>query len=122
MKEPSTQYELSNFLQENIRREHLSLPDKAVLMAIVHHMNPATDWECFPSYDRIADIACVSRRTAVKCVGELLDKNYLTYTKGGQHKSNRYKPNFKVLLNLGKGYSKRNFADDLDDDLGEPPF
>lgn len=94
----SSQYELSNYIFNSVKKQHLSQSERDCLLAIANCMNPDNNWTCFPSYDTIADTALVSVRTAKSCVASLKEKGVVTYKQGRSGVANVYSISLQVLV------------------------
>jgi len=71
----------------------LNSTEKAVYAAIVSHLR-GKKTQCFPSFNRIADLVGISRRTAIRAVKILVEENFLKknqqYRVDGGYTSNSY--------------------------------
>lgn len=123
----TSQFELSNYIFNSVKKEHLSQSERDCLLAIANCMNPANNWTCFPSYEAISDTALISVRTAKGCVASLKEKGVISYKQGRSGVSNVYSVNIGELAKLTgipavfitKRTQKQKYQED---DLGEPPF
>ena len=86
----SSQFELTKYLFNSIKKNHLSQSERDVLLAIVNFMSPKNDWTSYPSYEKIADLALVSIRTAKSAVQVLKEKKIISYKQGRSGVSNTY--------------------------------
>lgn len=80
---------LNNQIAED---ERATLKDVVVLFALSYHAD-AQGGSCYPSYNRIAKVARVSRRSAIDAVKHLVELGYLTKEtvyKGKEVAGNRY--------------------------------
>ena len=124
----SSQFELSNYIFNSAKKQHLSQSERDCLMAIANCINPSNSWTCFPSYETIADTALVSVRTAKSCVAALKEKGVITYKQGRSGVSNIYSIDIGKLskitntpaVYMTKRTEKQKYQEE--DDLGEPPF
>jgi DNA-binding GntR family transcriptional regulator len=72
--------------------EDLSGTEKRVAATIIDHFNRKTG-RCDPSLDSIAKLLDVSRRTVIRAIGALVQKNYFRKTRhGGKFHRNSYLP------------------------------
>lgn len=123
----TSQFELSNYIFNSVKKEHLSQSERDCLLAIANCMNPANNWTCFPSYEAISDTALISVRTAKGCVASMKEKGVISYKQGRSGVSNVYSINLGELTKLTntpasfitKRTQKQKYQED---DLGEPPF
>lgn len=123
----TSQFELSNYIFNSVKKEHLSQSERDCLLAIANCMNPANNWTCFPSYEAISDTALISVRTAKGCVASLKEKGVISYKQGRSGVSNVYSINLGEVAKLTgtpavfitKRTQKQKYQED---DLGEPPF
>lgn len=123
----TSQFELSNYIFNSVKKEHLSQSERDCLLAIANCMNPANNWTCFPSYEAISDTALISVRTAKGCVASLKEKGVISYKQGRSGVSNVYSINLGELSKLTRipavFITKRTHKQKYqEDDLGEPPF
>lgn len=124
----TSQFELSNYIFNSVKKEHLSQSERDCLLAIANCMNPANNWTCFPSYEAISDTALISVRTAKGCVASMKEKGVISYKQGRSGVSNVYSINLGELTKLTntpasfitKRTQKQKHQEE--DDLGEPPF
>lgn len=123
----TSQFELSNYIFNSVKKEHLSQSERDCLLAIANCMNPINNWTCFPSYEAISDTALISVRTAKGCVASLKEKGVISYKQGRSGVSNVYSINLGEVAKLTgtpavfitKRTQKQKYQED---DLGEPPF
>lgn len=96
----TSQFELSNYIFNSVKKEHLSQSERDCLLAIANCMNPANNWTCFPSYEAISDTALISVRTAKGCVASLKEKGVISYKQGRSGVSNVYSISISALSKL----------------------
>lgn len=96
----TSQFELSNYIFNSVKKEHLSQSERDCLLAIANCMNPTNNWTCFPSYEAISDTALISVRTAKSCVVSLKGKGVISYKQGRSGVSNIYSINLGGLAKL----------------------
>lgn len=117
----SSQFELTKYLFNSIKKNHLSQSERDVLLAIVNFMSPKNDWTSYPSYEKIADLALVSIRTAKSAVQVLKEKKIISYKQGRSGVSNTYSFSFEGISSLTQipiKYSKTsNMSRHEDDDF-----
>lgn len=121
----SSQFELSNYIFNSVKKQHLSQSERDCLLAIANCINPSNNWTCFPSYETIADTALVSVRTAKSCVAALKEKGVITYKQGRSGVSNIYSINLgglAKLTNTPAVFMTKRTQKHQEDDLDEPPF
>ena len=68
--------------------QRLSGNDKVVLLALADHTDENS--HCWPSLNRLAERACVSRRTVINILSKLEQGGFVVVEKGGGRQSNRY--------------------------------
>ena len=96
----TSQFELSNYIFNSVKKEHLSQSERDCLLAIANCMNPANNWTCFPSYEAISDTALISVRTAKGCVASMKEKGVISYKQGRSGVSNVYSISISALSKL----------------------
>ncbi len=100
MKRIKNQFELSDFLLENLNKEHIDSSGKLVLLAIAHHSNSSHNWQAFPSTERIEELTCLGRTAVFDALKRLKQSGIVEYIKGRTGKSNRYTINLQVVSSL----------------------
>lgn len=96
----SSQFELSNYIFNSVKKQHLSQSERDCLLAIANCINPSNNWTCFPSYEAISDTALISVRTAKSCVASLKEKGVISYKQGRSGVSNVYSISISALSKL----------------------
>jgi hypothetical protein len=85
----------------------LSSTEKRVASAIIDSFNRKTG-QCDPSFDRIAHLLSIGRRSVIRAVKKLESVRFILKVRhGGKHHRNAYLPNWRLFRGLDNAWSAR---------------
>jgi hypothetical protein len=85
----------------------LSSTEKRVASAIIDSFNRKTG-QCDPSFDRIAHLLSIGRRSVIRAVKKLESARFILKVRhGGKHHRNAYLPNWPLFRGLDNAWSAR---------------